>query len=208
MTLRERHYIDSHKGATLLAMFGLLAWYGRWDSATAWTYLALHGGYGILWVWKSAVFPDKSWERECPLWYGATIWGGLTLYWLGGWLIMSRGLEAPAWWLGGCVLLYAAGVFLHFASDMQKHHHLAHRPGTLLQDGLWRRIRNPNYLGELMIYLGFGLLAQHWLPLAVIALFVVAVWAPNMLRKERSLARYPEFAAWKQRSWLILPGIL
>jgi hypothetical protein len=29
-----------------------------------------------------------------------------------------------------------------------------------------------------------------------------------MLRKERSLARYPEFAAWRQRSWLILPGIV
>jgi len=207
MTLREKHFIDSHKGATLVAMLGLMWWYGRWDSPTAWLYLALHGGYGLLWVWKSATFPDRSWEREAPLWWGLAIWGALTLYWIGGWLVMSRGIEAPAALLGGCVALHALGVFLHFASDMQKHQHLAHRPGTLLQDGLWSRLRNPNYLGELMIYLSFGLLAQHWLPLAVIAAFVLAYWLPNMWRKDRSLARHPGFADWKRRSWLFIPGV-
>ena len=38
------------------------------------------------------------------------------------------------------------------ASDMQKHMTLAHRKGTLLTDGLWGLVRNPNYLGELLIY--------------------------------------------------------
>jgi steroid 5-alpha reductase family enzyme len=39
----------------------------------------------------------------------------------------------------------AAGIFLHFAADMQKHISLALRPGQLVTEGLWSRTRNPNY---------------------------------------------------------------
>jgi steroid 5-alpha reductase family enzyme len=99
-------------------------------------------------------------------------------------------------------------VWLHFGSDMQKHMHLQLRPGTLLHDGLWAGNRNPNYLGELLIYASFCLLAQHWAPMAVLGLAVFAIWLPNMIKKDRSLARYPEFAEWKARSCLIIPGVL
>ena len=70
---------------------------------------------------------------------------------------------------------------------------------------LWSRCRNPNYFGELLIYLGFGLLAMHWITLAVIAAFVVFYWLPQMRKKDRSLSRYPEFAAYNQRTTLFSP---
>jgi steroid 5-alpha reductase family enzyme len=73
---------------------------------------------------------------------------------------------------------------------------------------LWSLCRNPNYLGEFMIYLSFALLAAHWLPLVVIALYMVVIWFPNMQRKDQSLARYPEFAAYKRRTKLFIPGLL
>lgn len=50
-------------------------------------------------------------------------------------------------------------------------------------------------------------LAQYWAPLLVIARVVGAVWIPNMLKKDRSLSRYPEFAEYRSRSWLFLPPI-
>lgn len=31
---------------------------------------------------------------------------------------------------------------------------------------------------------------------------------PSMLRKDASLARYPDFAEWKARSWLFIPGVV
>ena len=46
---------------------------------------------------------------------------------------------------------------------------------------------------------------MHWLPYAVLAGFVVGVFLPNMRRKDESLARYPEFADYQQRSGLLLP---
>lgn len=204
--LRQRHFIDSHKGATGAWALATIALHDQWSNPTAWTYLALHGTYGILWVWKSRVFPDRQWERPTGLGYGLAIWGGLSLYWIAPWLLAARGVQAPPAWLAACLALYAAGIFLHFAADMQKHVALSLRPG-LITDGLFARCRNPNYLGELLIYLGFGLLAMHWAPVVVLALFVAGVWVPNMRRKDRSLSRYPEFAEYRRRSWLFLPGI-
>ena len=80
--------------------------------------------------------------------------------------------------------------------------------GTLLTEGLWGLSRNPNYLGELCIYLGFTLLPMHWLPLSALAVVVVAVWIPNMRRKDKSLSRYPEFAAYKSKTKLIIPYLV
>ena len=205
--MKQRHFIDSHKAATGLFVLALIAIYDQWDNPTAWVYLALHGTYGLLWVLKSRIFPDKQWEQPTSFAYGLVIWTGLTLYWIAPWLITSQHVQAPPWYLGLCIAIYALGVFWHFASDMQKSMFLKLKPGHLMTDGLWSRLRNPNYFGELLIYLGFGLLAMHWAPLIVILLFVLIVWLPNMRRKDRSLARYPDFASYKARSKLFLPFV-
>ncbi len=163
--MKQRHFIDSHKAATGLFVLALIAVYDQWDNPTAWVYLALHGTYGLLWVLKSRIFPDKQWEQPTSLGYGLVIWAGLSLYWIAPWLITSQHVQAPPWYLGLCIAIYAVGVFWHFASDMQKTMFLKLKPGHLMTDGLWSRLRNPNYFGELLIYLGFGLLALHWAPL-------------------------------------------
>ena len=205
--MRQRHFIDSHKLATGPFVLGLMAAYGAWDNPTAWLYLALHGTYGVLWVAKSRVFPDRSWEERTGLAYGLLIWAGLTLYWIAPWIVVSQDVRVSPPWAAACVAIYAVGLFLHFAADMQKHTALALRPGELITDGLFARVRNPNYLGELLIYLGFGMLAQHWAPPAVILLFVLVVWLPNMWKKDRSLARYPQFEEYRGRTWCFLPPL-
>ena len=208
VVLRQRHFIDSSKLANAFVVLGLMALYDAWELAAAWLYLALHGTYGVLWVLKSRTFGDAQWERPTSVGYGIVIWIGLGLYWVGPWLIVSGRSGPPgAWWYGLCVALYTLGVFFHFASDMQKHVSLTLRPGTLITDGLWSRLRNPNYFGELLIYLGFTSLAYHWAPLLVLAAFVAGVWIPNMRRKDASLSRYPEFAEYSRRSWRFIPFV-
>ena len=203
--MKQKYFIDSHKGITFLAILLLMAYFNQWQNPTAWIYLALHGTYGILWVLKSRIFPDKQWETDRGLWYGLFIWAGLSLYWIAPFLLTSRGVQAPAWLLALCVSMYTLGVFLHFAADMQKHIELKYNPGHLITDGLMSRTRNPNYLGELLIYLSFSLLAVHWLPVLVLALYVAAAWFPFMLKKDKSLSRYPEFAEYKRKSKLFIP---
>jgi len=58
-----------------------------------------------------------------------------------------------------------------------------------------------------MIYCGFGLAACHWLGFAGIAAFFAVEFIPNMLRKDKSLSRYPEFDSYKKRTWLMFPKI-
>jgi len=206
--MRMRHFVDCHKAAKGLYVLLLMAIFRQWQNPAAWLYLAMHGGYGLLWLLKSHIFPDSSWEKPVSWAYGlGVIWGGLSLYWLAPLLLIGRSVQPPAWYLGLCVALFGLGVFAHFASDMQKYTCLRLRPGQLITDGLFAHVRNPNYFGELLIYLGFGLLAMNWIPLLVLLLFVIFYWLPNMFQKDRSLGRYPEFEAYRKRTKLFIPFV-
>ena len=213
MKLKERHFIDIHKGATGLYILVLMQVYGTWESVTSWNYLALHGTYGVLWILKSRIFPDKTWEKDTSVWYGLYMWFGLTLYWASAWIINSgffngnTPVQAPPWLVGLSTSMFAFGVFLHFSADMYKHTMLELRPGELITGGIVSGCRNINYFGELLIYVSFAVLAMHWLPIVLLSLMMIIVWFPNMIRKDRSLSRYPGFEEYKRRSRSLIPFV-
>jgi protein-S-isoprenylcysteine O-methyltransferase Ste14 len=202
----RKFYIDTHKGITFLVILGMMALFNQWQNATAWVYLALHGTYGVLWVLKSRIFPDKKWEQPVSIWRGVGYyWAGLTLYWITPYLLNSRAVQAPPWLLGMVISTCTLGIFLHYVSDMQKYIELKYNPGTLITDGLVRNTRSINYFGELLIYGAFALLAMHWLPFVILASVVAVEWLPNMRRKDASLARYPQFAEYEKNSRKFIP---
>ena len=88
MRLKQKHFIDSHKGVTFIVVLLMMAAFNQWQNPTAWVYLALHGTYGLLWVLKSWIFGDKQWEKATDAGYVFVILGGLTLYWVATCLIM------------------------------------------------------------------------------------------------------------------------
>lgn len=205
--MKQKFYINTHKGVTFLVILVMIGLYQQWDNVTAWVYLAMHGTYGFLWVVKSRIFPDKQWEQDCSIWYGLYIWAGLSLYWFAPWLITSQGINVPAWFLAVAIFIYTVGIFLHFASDMQKYTQLKYNPEHLITDGLLAYSRNINYFGEFLIYGSFALLAMSWIPFAVITAYLLIVWGPNIRRKEKSLSRYPEFEEYKKKVKLFIPYI-
>lgn len=205
--MKQRHVLDTHKFLVPFVVLGLMTWFNQWDNLTAWVYLSLHGTYAYLWLVKSAVFPDKRWEQPIPPVNALFMFAMLALYWIAPYIITSGGVQTAPSLLALCLTLYTTGIFLHYTADMQKHMATELNPGHLIQDKLWKRLRNPNYLGELLIYLGYGLLAQHWLPLAVIALMMFLIWLPNMRRKDKSLARYGAFDTYRKQSWRLIPFI-
>lgn len=207
--VKQSTIIDANKGVTWLAVLALIAAYDEWSNPVAWVYFGIHGSYGLLWVAKGRLFPDPQWQQRVGL--GTAIGTAITLtgFWLAPWLIVSGNAgQVEPWFAGCCVMLYGVGVFLHFVSDMQKHVSLRLRPGVLITEGLWGVCRNPNYLGELCIYLSFALLALHWAPVLFLGLVIAGVWIPNMRRKDASLSRYPEFAEYKRRTKLLIPGVV
>jgi protein-S-isoprenylcysteine O-methyltransferase Ste14 len=203
--MKQKYIIDTFKGVSFLVILLMIAGYGQWENTTAWVYLALHGTYGILWVMKSRIFPDKNWEKEVGWVWGVLTAFGLLTYWVAPWLLISRGVECPPWYLAMCVSMNVFGIFLHFVNDMQKYTSLELQPETLITTGMMSRVRNLNYFGELLVYLSLGLLAMHWLPILILVLFVLIYWVPNMHRKDRSLSRYSGFEAYRKRSKWFIP---
>jgi protein-S-isoprenylcysteine O-methyltransferase Ste14 len=204
--------INLQKAGTFFFLGALMLAYGV-RSPAACIYLALHGTYGLVWLLKDMAFPDPSWQQRI------TLAGGLNAflfvlgpYWLIGWLLIS-GVSRPAYplpqeaWFALCISLCMFGSVLMIAADAQKYFTLRVRRG-LITDGVHRYIRHPNYLGEMLIYGSLALLVWHWLPVLILAGIWMSVFAVNMLYKEASLSRYPEWAAYRRRTWWLVPFVL
>ncbi|HZG37344.1 MAG TPA: DUF1295 domain-containing protein [Nodosilinea sp.] len=203
--MKMKHVINLHKGTTALFVAALMVTYQNFGLGP-WVYLALHGTYGLVWLLKDRLYPDKQWEQTLTPTAGVVSFVIIGLYWVAPFLLISRGVEPPLPLVAGAIALNILGIFLHYASDAQKYFTLKYQPG-LITEGLFARCRNTNYLGEILIYLSFALLAMHWLPFAILGLFAAMVFVPNMRKKDQSLSRYPEFADYKARSGLLLPRL-
>ena len=71
------------------------------------------------------------------------------------------------------------------ASDCQKYYTLKYKKG-LIDDGLFKYTRNPNYLGEIMVYLSFAMCVGQWEGYAIVSSIWVTVFVINMMCKEIS----------------------
>ena len=204
--------INFQKVGTFPFLALLMVLYGN-TSAAAWVYLALHGSYGISWFIKDMAFPDPGWQVRITL--GGAIMsfvGVLGWYWVFGWLLIS-GVAQPAYplpepaWFALCITVNVVGTVIMIAADAQKYFTLKARPG-LITDGMFRWVRHPNYLGEILIYASFALMVWHWLPWLVLAWVWLGVFAPNMAMKEASLSRHPGWKEYRARTWWLVPGAL
>jgi steroid 5-alpha reductase family enzyme len=204
--MQTRNVINLHKALTPVAVIALMMFYGNFSIA-AWIYLSLHGTYGILWLLKDRLYPDRQWEQAITWPVALAGMVVLSLYWVAPLLLIASGVEPPAPLIAAAISLNILGVFLHYASDAQKHFTLKYKSG-LITEGFFARCRNTNYLGEILIYFSFAMLAMHWLPYAILAGFTLLLFLPNMRKKDASLSRYPEFEAYRQHSGLLLPRLL
>ncbi|MFZ9980504.1 MAG: DUF1295 domain-containing protein [Cyclobacteriaceae bacterium] len=201
--MKLKHIVNLHKGATAFVVVALMFMYGNF-SIGAWLYLGLHGTYGVLWLMKDRIFPDRQWEKEVSVGYAVFAFCALLLYWVAPWLLISSHAVPSGPVVAGSVFLVVFGTMIHFASDAQKYFVLKLKPG-LITDGFFARSRNTNYLGELSIYSGFALASSHWLGWLGISAFFLVEFIPNMIRKDKSLSRYPEFEAYKKTSGFFFP---
>jgi protein-S-isoprenylcysteine O-methyltransferase Ste14 len=117
----------------------------------------------------------------------ATRWAGVLLYAVGGVLRI-----AP---------VFALGERFSGLVAIQRNH-------ELVTDGLYRRIRNPSYLGLLISTLGWALAFRSIIGILLTALLVVPL-AARMQAEETLLGeRFGDaYAAYRARSWRLVPWI-
>ena len=203
--MKIKHSINLHKATTFIFIFVLMIAYQNF-TLDPWVYLALHGTYGILWLLKDRIYPDKQLEKEIPILQGIIYFVVVCLYWVAPYILISSGTEPPIPLVAAAISLNIFGIFFHYSSDAQKYYTLKYKPG-LITEGFFARCRNTNYLGEILIYLSFAMLAQHWLPYLILGGFLALIFIPNILKKDKSLSRYPEFRKYKANSGLIIPQV-
>merc|ERR1719330_1421389 len=120
--------------------------------------------------------------------------------------MFSRGDELGLVGLG--LMFYLIGFFYHFCSDIQKYFVLKHQqPRSLIADGVFAHTRNPNYFGEVMIYIGYGLWSCSYIVIPIFVSAWLIIFWPNMLAKEASMSRYPQHVAWKSRTGFMIPWL-
>ena len=135
----------------------------------------------------------------------------LATYWVAPYLLIANafGIDSaatPNWLLALGISLHTFGVVIMMVSDGQKYFTLKYRSG-LITEGMFKRVRHPNYAGEMTIYIAYALLVQHWLPWMILAYWWGSIFFVNMLNAETSLSRYPEWEAYKARSGMVFPKL-
>lgn len=203
--------INFQKGSTFLFVIWLMWIYDNYTT-TAWVYAGLHGSYGLCWLIKHYHFPDRRWE--VPLTIGGALLSFvlvLGLYWLIPWILISPifhgpNIEWPPYYLALCITLHTLGVAIMMASDAQKYYTLKYKSG-LIMEGFFNRTRNPNYLGEMMIYGSYGLMAWHWLAGLILAWVWLGLFAVNIILKDESLSKKEGWEMYKKRSGILLPKL-
>jgi protein-S-isoprenylcysteine O-methyltransferase Ste14 len=198
--------IDLHKALVIPVVLALM-WYYNNGSTDAFVYLAMHGSYSLLWLVKQWTYRDVRFDQRVhPLAGFLFIFLPLAGYYVAPYLLISRHITVPPALVGLSIFVFAFGIFLHFVSDAQKFYTLQLRKG-LIREGLFSRMRNPNYLGEILIYVGYAILSMHWLPFVILAGWVFGFFVRNMLAKDRSLARHPGFEDYRKSSGLLFPKL-
>ena len=105
-----------------------------------------------------------------------------------------------------CIICYAIGIFYIVASDAQKTFTLNIRKG-LISNGLFKNTRNPNYLGEIMIYLSFGIVSENFRVYLLLLFFWIFIFGVRFAIKDFSLKKKKGAIEYFKKSYLLFPKI-
>ena len=130
---------------------------------------------------------------------------------------LANGVPADAMlWVG--LVLMICGIALESIADAQKGAAKKKTPGRFVDTGVYRFVRCPNYLGELLLWLGMLLSGTTALQgigqwIAALAGFVLIVWVMFSgarrleLRQDRNYGSDPEYQTYVRTVPIILPFI-
>jgi steroid 5-alpha reductase family enzyme len=128
------------------------------------------------------------------------------------WPALTRGDGALGWigWSAAAVGLLATA--LELAADEQRRAFAAARPGALMDVGLWRWCRHPNYLGEILFWVSLWLFAVDadpsvwwWSAVGPLAMIAMFVFASIPMMDTRSAERRPGWAEYAARTPALWP---
>lgn len=201
--------INAAKVLTIVLLLVLAAVYGVRDMRQV-VYLSLHISYCVWWLLEQWLFPERCRQLFTERvgmggFAGALLFVGV-LYTLPGWLAFRNPQPMTFAAVAVALGLFSFGSLINASADVQKSTAKAMGAG-LVHNGIWRRVRHVNYLGDLLRYLSFAVVAGNGWAYLVPGV-VLLLYLQRIAQKEGQMAaKYPEFAEWRQRSTRLLPGV-
>lgn len=153
-------------------------------------------GYWVISLLGIHIFPTVQVFLACiPLYYGMKVGGGIGIVGMAGiWLTLF------AIWLA----YEADGQMRAFRSEAANH-------GRIMDQGLWKHSRHPNYLGELLTWWGIWLIAIDlyaglwWTGIGALSITLMFRFVSIPLMDRRSAVRRPGFQEYAKRSNALWP---
>ncbi|CAI2375442.1 unnamed protein product [Moneuplotes crassus] len=195
--------INSLKGLTGVYLFLIMLYHDNF-SLGAWVYFTVHGSYGMFWILKDQIFPDSKFGVKITLMSCTLPYIVMYIYLLPGYRMLSThsGNDPSIGRIIACYVSYVLGIFLMIGSDLQKHFSIKYNPG-LINTGFFKMTRNPNYLGEILIYNSFAIIVARMEFWTILFYAYTIIFGIRMLVKDYSLSRK---VGWKEYdSYLLLP---
>jgi steroid 5-alpha reductase family enzyme len=129
-------------------------------------------------------------------------------------LVVAMSGQAPLGWLDFTgIALWLGGMYFEVVGDNQLRRFRADpaNAGKVLDTGLWRYTRHPNYFGECVLWWGYFLLALAaggwWTVLSPLLMTVLLLRVSGVALLEKDIAeRRPEYAEYIRRTNAFLPG--
>lgn len=157
--------------------------------------------------------------RFLSVWTIQGLWVSLTA--AAAWIAISSSESAPLDWSAWLGLgVWAIGFATEVTADLQKSHFKANpaNRGAFIRTGLWSVVRHPNYLGEILLWVGVLVVAApmlrgwQWVallsPLFVILLLTRVSGIPLLEAKaERTWGDNPDYRAYRANTPSLIPGL-
>ena len=206
-TLKLAFFANLHKCTMLLYILGLMFYFNNFSLGCC-VYAALHGSYGFLWNIKTIAFPDKTHQVRMSIGSLIPMLTVLIGYWYIPYMMVSGQSEQnPSnerilW----SALVYIMGAAIMMISDAQKYFCLRLKKG-LIDYGMFAHTRNPNYVGEMMLYGSFAMISNRYIPWMILLSVWTCVFSIMITVKEISFRKKEGWEQYSKASYILLPKL-
>jgi steroid 5-alpha reductase family enzyme len=118
---------------------------------------------------------------------------------------------AWSWFMGVGASVWVVGFLFQSISDYQlKQFCKTKQPGEIMQQGLWKYSRHPNYFGEIVMWWGIYCMvlpAGWWTLISPVTITVLLVFVSGVPMLEKKYAGHADYEAYKKRTWALVPKV-
>jgi protein-S-isoprenylcysteine O-methyltransferase Ste14 len=129
---------------------------------------------------------------------------GISMFfgWVSYFYISFSGLSVADLTVFNCIGLFIliAGLYLFLVSHAKVHKRMHSGKGKLVTDGIYKHLRHPMYLGEILMLLGAPILGQSLLTLFLSPMFIIQILVWRYLEEKELMSEFPGYAEYKKRT--------